>query len=66
MAYLYTKEKQFRSVIEKLIVTSDKIDSVDRLYEEMFGRINIEEIQLLAERVSIFFKMLRHYMGTAC
>lgn len=55
MAYLYTKEKQFRSVIEKLIVTSDKIDSVDRLYEEMFGRINIEEIQLLAERVSIFF-----------
>lgn len=56
MAYLYTKEKQFRSVIEKLIVTSDKIDSVDRLYEEMFGRINIEEIQLLAERVSIFFQ----------
>lgn len=56
MGNLYAKEKQFRSIIEKLIISSDKIDSVDRLYEEIFGSTNAEEIQLLAEKIAIFFQ----------
>ncbi len=56
MGNLYAKEKQFRSIIEKLIISSDKIDSVDRLYEEIFGSTNAEEVQLLAEKIAVFFQ----------
>lgn len=63
MGYSYEKERQFREIIEKLIVLSDKIDSIDRLYEEIFGNTDPTEIQLLAEKISVFFQNIEDLYG---
>ena len=64
MSYSYEEEKHFREIIEKLIIYSDEIDNVNRLYEEIFGKIDSGKIQSLAEEISIFFqnieKMYEH------
>ena len=55
MSYFYEEEKQFRRLIEKLIIFSDEIDNVYNLYEEMFGKVDIEATIKLVEEISVFF-----------
>lgn len=59
MTYSYEKEKQFREIIEKMIVCSEEIDDLSRLYEEIFGLRNTEEILSIAEKISIFIQEIK-------
>ena len=63
MSYFYEEEKQFRRLIEKLIIFSDEIDNVYNLYEEMFGKVDIEATIKLVEEISVFFETVKQNYG---
>ncbi len=63
MSYLYEKEKQFRGLIEQLIIFSDEINNVYNLYEEIFGKVDIESATKLAEEISVFFETVKQNYG---
>lgn len=48
------RKKTFREMVEKLIIFSDEIDDVYGLYQEVYDKIDSNEISKLAENLSLF------------
>lgn len=49
-------EDKDKETIKEVI---DKIDSIDHLYEGIYGEINMDEIRILAEEISVFFQNIK-------
>lgn len=54
MGYNYEKEKIFREIVEKLIIFSGEIDNVYDLYQQVYGKIDTNEVSELTESLSLF------------
>lgn len=65
MGYDYEKEKIFREVVEKLILFSDEIDDVYGLYQEIYDKIDTNEVSKLAENLSVFFENVKESYGVS-
>lgn len=65
MGYYYEKEKTFREMVEKLIIFSDEIDDVYGLYQEVYDKIDSNEISKLAENLSLFFGQVKEIYGVS-
>lgn len=65
MGYDYEKEKTFREIVEKLIIFSDEIHDVFVLYQEIYDRIDTNEVSKLAENLSLFFEQVKESHGVS-
>lgn len=65
MGYNYEKEKIFREIVEKLIIFSGEIDNVYDLYQQVYGKIDTNEVSELTESLSLFFEQVRESRGVS-